>query len=76
MRIPTHAGATVQQVEKEVMLWLRGSGDREGGRWSEMGRQAAPHTGEEGGRYRYRLCINQKRIHRSMDELFWRFTLN
>ena len=29
MRNPTHAGATVQQVEKEMMLWLRGSGDRE-----------------------------------------------
>ena len=73
MRKPTHAGATVQQVEIEVMLWLRGSGDREGGMRSEMGRQAASHTGG-GGRYRYRLCINQNRIHRSMDELFWCFT--
>ena len=32
MRNPTRAGATVQEVEKEVMLWLRGSADREGGR--------------------------------------------
>ena len=32
MRNPTRAGATVQQVEKEIMLWLRGCGDREGGR--------------------------------------------
>ena len=31
MRNPTRAGATVQQVEKEMMLWLRGSGDRERG---------------------------------------------
>ena len=32
MRNPARAGATIQQVEKEIMLWLRGSGDREGGR--------------------------------------------
>ena len=32
MRNPTRAGAMVQQVEKEMMLWLRGSGHREGGR--------------------------------------------
>ena len=31
MRNPTHTGTTVQQVEKEMMLCLRGSGDREGG---------------------------------------------
>ena len=30
MRNPTHTGTTVQQVEKEMMLCLRGSGDREG----------------------------------------------
>ena len=54
-----------------------GSGDREGGRRSEVGRQAASHTeGGGGGRYRYGLCINQKRMHHSMDELFQCFTLN
>ena len=75
MRNPTHTGTTVQQVEKEMMLCLRGSGDREGG-GIEVGRQTASHTGGGGGRYRYRLCINQKRMHHSMDELFRCFTLN
>ena len=70
MRNPTHTGTTVQQVEKEMMPCLRGSGDREGGGMSEMGRQTASHTGGGGGRYRYRLCINQKRMHHSTDELF------
>ena len=32
MRKPTHAGATVQQIEKEMMLWLGVSGDRGGRR--------------------------------------------
>ena len=36
MRKPTHAGATVQQVEKKIMLWLRESGDRERGRRREV----------------------------------------
>ena len=76
MRNPTHTGTTVQQVEKEMMLWLRGSGDREGGRRREVGRQTASHTGGGGGRYRYWLCINQKRMHHSMDQLFRCFTLN
>ena len=47
MRNPTHTGTTVQQVEKEMMLWLRGSGDREGGgRW--VGKQHRTLEEEEG----------------------------
>ena len=47
MRNPTHTGTTVQQVEKEMMLCLRGSGDREGGgRW--VGKQHRTLEEEEG----------------------------
>ena len=72
MRNPTHTGTTVQQVEGDDAVSERVGRQR---RRREVGRQTASHTEGGGGRYRYRLCINQKRIHHSMDELFRCFTL-
>ena len=47
LRNPLLTGtATVQQVEKDVMLWLRGACDREGGRKRRMLQKAIPRVVE------------------------------